>query len=81
MVVGKMERSQLQCAWLLTSNDAPRRIQGWTSILEQQAGAFAHEKIGQFQLTRIYRWRGPFLPTATIEVWRPTDATCGGHGN
>lgn len=81
MVVGQLEKSQLQCAWLLTSSDSPRRIQGWTSILERHTDAFAHEKIGQFQLTRIYRWRGPFLPTATIELWRPTNATCGGHGN
>lgn len=70
-------QNRLRCAWLLSSEDSPRRITDWKKLLED-VHAFAHAEVQRFKIRPHSNWRGQRPETISFAVWRPTGLGCAG---
>lgn len=70
-IIAKLNQTSLRNAWLLTSPNNPRHIEGWKSILTRHLGADSHKLIAEFSI------RNPFASGAgepgkiTMQLWKP----------
>jgi len=76
-LIGLLEPRVVRCAWLLTSEDAVRRIVDWKSILQEEYDLFDHIQIGELTTRPYYQWRGATTEPTTLAIWRPAKQDCG----
>ncbi len=70
-LVQSLPAQQLQAAWLLTSPDNPRAIQGWSAIMARKLGPDSHELAATVTVRAASKWGRNPAPTATLNLWRP----------
>lgn len=80
VVLARVDPQQLRAAWLLTSDDASRRIQGWQDLLDKQLGQRCHEHVLRLRFSppASARFDRPGQPIG-LDVWRPM-SVCGPGG-
>lgn len=81
VVLSRVGQEQLRKAWLITSDDASRRIQGWQAMLDKQLGERCHERVVSlpFSPPALALFERPGQPIH-LDVWRPL-AVCHAGGD
>lgn len=74
-LVTRAGADRLREAWLLTSDDNPRRIGDWSSILQSKLGKDSHIEVGTFRVHSTYRAPREPRDTWTLRLWRPASKT------
>lgn len=72
IVLARASQVALRRAWLLTSPDASRRIQGWENMLDKQLGQRCHQRVASlpFSPPSSARFDRPGQPIH-LEIWKP----------
>jgi hypothetical protein len=69
----KLNASNLEKAWILTSDDNPRRIKNWRESLSQKVDPKKHVLYKQIYFHSAYGWKGMEKKDYIIKIWRPVN--------
>jgi hypothetical protein len=70
-VVAKLDQASIRRAWLLTSTNNPRRIEGWEPILARRIGARSHQLTASISVASPYSWDPAAAKTLNVQLWKP----------
>lgn len=70
-VIEKLDPASIRGAWLLTSNNNPRRIIDWESMLVRRIGPGSHQMVGSIDIASPYSWDADAPKTINLQLWKP----------
>lgn len=70
-VVETLPVQALRKAWLLSSDNNPRAINGWQKILEARVGPDTHALVATVAIRAPYRWGEDAPDRLTVQIWEP----------
>ncbi len=73
-VLEKLSTEQLRKAWILSSEENPRRIEHWQDLLRKRLGGSCFETAATLRMRPTYSWSGPLRSTTEpieLTLWRP----------
>lgn len=70
-VIEKLDPTALRNAWLLTSTDNPRRIEGWEPMLARRIGQGSHSMADSVDIAMSYSFDPDAPKTINLQLWRP----------
>lgn len=70
-VIEKLDPTALRNAWLLTSTDNPRRINGWELMLARRIPPGSHSMADSVDIAMSYSFDPDAPKTITLQLWRP----------
>jgi hypothetical protein len=79
-LVTRIDADRLREAWLLTSEDNPRRIKEWQTILEGKVGRGSHVPAGSVLVHSGYRTYREPRDNWTLRLWKPAQAAISPEG-
>jgi hypothetical protein len=62
---------RLREAWILSSTNNPRRIEGWQALLDARLAGRSHALAATVQLEPAYRWSSAAPALLDVQIWRP----------
>lgn len=72
LVLGEIDRPSIDSAWLITSDDNPRRIARWEDIWALKIGEPTHRLAGTLCIRWPYRWgSAPIKGCYEVRLWKP----------
>jgi hypothetical protein len=70
-LIDRLDAKSIRHSWLLSSEDNPRRIQGWQAMLARKLGPDSHELASIVRYPAPYAWGPQSPPVITAQFWRP----------
>jgi len=72
-LIDSIDKTQLQNAWLMTSEDNPRHIKEWQTIWQRKFKKFEHTRAGSVCLHWPYQWMTSSTKECyEITIWKPS---------
>lgn len=78
-VVEKLPEQALRNAWLLSSDNNPRAINGWQKLLNTRLGLGAHELVATVHIHAPYRWGENAPDSLSVQIWKPRVSSVPGN--
>jgi hypothetical protein len=73
-LLSRLPVTELQTAWLLTSDNNSRAIKDWQPLLDARLGVGAHVRVANVVITAPYRWAPGAPGRIDVQIWRPRTA-------
>jgi hypothetical protein len=70
-MVEMLPEEELRSAWVLSSDNNPRAIEGWQQMLEARVGHDAHELVATVTIRAPYSWGEDAPDRLTVQIWKP----------
>jgi hypothetical protein len=70
-IIDKIPEQTLRQAWLLTSDDDPRRIKDWQAMLARRLGPSSHRLAAMTNTASLYVYKAKQSPTLNLQIWQP----------
>ncbi|MDP1678924.1 MAG: hypothetical protein Q8L02_02145 [Candidatus Nitrotoga sp.] len=78
-MVANLSSQALQSAWLLSSDNNPRAINGWKKLLNTRLGLGAHELVATVHIHAPYRWGENAPDSLSVQIWKPRVSSVPGN--
>lgn len=70
-MLGGLPVQALRNAWLLSSGNNPRAINGWQQLLSARLGPGTHELVATVHIRAPYQWGENAPDSLSVQIWKP----------